>query len=218
MDSMFTTTDPQEHKALKRPVAQKFSMSSLRTLEYLVDPCSDIFAKAMLDLQGQVVDLGEWAQWYAFDVIGAITFSRRFGFMENRKDVKNIISGIELGLAYAGIIGQVPSLHRYLLGNLTLRRILGRLGVLDPIAITTEVRTDIVARRIGSASDRQDVEDGFRLHQRVRLAAPFKRTSRLPGLLSAGTKVDGPANEPTRLDESFDEQSVCLEPRLPETF
>ncbi|KAI8649573.1 hypothetical protein NCS55_01457400 [Fusarium keratoplasticum] len=109
MDSMFTTTDPQEHKALKRPVAQKFSMSSLRTLEYLVDPCSDIFTKAMLDLQGQVVDLGEWAQWYAFDVIGAITFSRRFGFMENRKDVKDIISGIELGLAYAGIIGQMVS-------------------------------------------------------------------------------------------------------------
>uniref|UniRef100_A0A0D2Y3I0 Pisatin demethylase n=1 Tax=Fusarium oxysporum (strain Fo5176) TaxID=660025 RepID=A0A0D2Y3I0_FUSOF len=109
MDSMFTTADPHEHKALKRPVAQKFSMSSLRTLEYLVDPCSDIFAKAMLDLQGQVVDLGEWAQWYAFDVIGAITFSRRFGFMENRKDVKNIISGIELGLAYAGIVGQMVS-------------------------------------------------------------------------------------------------------------
>ncbi|KAH7267929.1 cytochrome P450 [Fusarium solani] len=166
MDSMFTTTDPQEHKALKRPVAQKFSMSSLRTLEYLVDPCSEIFTKAMLDLQGQVVDLGEWAQWYAFDVIGAITFSRRFGFMENRKDVKNIISGIELGLAYAGIIGQVPSLHRYLLGNLTLRRILGRLGVPDPIAITTEASTEIVTMRNGSAADRQDVVDGFRLHQR----------------------------------------------------
>jgi hypothetical protein len=215
---MFTTTDPQEHKALKRPVAQKFSMSSLRTLEYLVDPCSEIFTKAMLDLQGQVVDLGEWAQWYAFDVIGAITFSRRFGFMENRKDVKNIISGIELGLAYAGIIGQVPSLHRYLLGNLTLRRILGRLGVPDPIAITTEASTEIVTMRNGSAADRQDVVDGFRLHQRVRLAAIFERTSRLPGLLSAGTKVDGPANEPTRLDEPFDEQSVCLEPRLSETF
>lgn len=218
MDSMFTTTDPQEHKALKRPVAQKFSMSSLRTLEYLVDPCSDIFTKAMLDLQGQVVDLGEWAQWYAFDVIGAITFSRRFGFMENRKDVNNIIFGIELGLAYAGIIGQVPSLHRFLLGNLTLRRLLCRLGVPDPIAITTEASTKKVPMRNGSAVDRQDVVDGFRLHQRVRLAAIFKRTSRLPGILSAGTKVDGPADESTRLDESFDEQSVGLEPRLSETF
>ncbi|UPL02773.1 hypothetical protein LCI18_013707 [Fusarium solani-melongenae] len=156
MNSMFTTTDPQEHKALKRPVAQKFSMSSLRTLEYLVDPCSDIFIKAMLDLQGQVVDLGEWAQWYAFDVIGAITFSRRFGFMENRKDVKNIIWGIELGLAYAGIIGQVPWLHRYLLGNLTLRRILHRLGAPDPIAIATEASTEIVTMRNGSATDRWD--------------------------------------------------------------
>lgn len=180
---MFTTTDPQEHKALKRPVAQKFSMSSLRTLEYLIDPCSDIFTNAMLDLQGQVVDLGEWAQWYAFDVIGAITFSRRFGFMENRKDVKNIISGIELGLAYAGIIGQVPSLHRYLLGNLTLRRILRKVGAPDPIAIATEASTELDSRPNGSETDRQDGEDGFRLHQRVRLTAIFERTSRLLGLL-----------------------------------
>ncbi|KAI8649179.1 hypothetical protein NCS57_01454100 [Fusarium keratoplasticum] len=168
MDSMFTTTDPQEHKALKRPVAQKFSMSSLRTLEYLVDPCSDIFTKAMLDLQGQVVDLGEWAQWYAFDVIGAITFSRRFGFMENRKDVKDIISGIELGLAYAGIIGQVPWLHRYLLGNLTLRRILNRLGAPDPIAIATEMVSDCIREYDSQpySSERADFLAYFRQEQK----------------------------------------------------
>ncbi|KAI8711253.1 hypothetical protein NCS52_01501200 [Fusarium sp. LHS14.1] len=168
MDSMFTTTDPQEHKALKRPVAQKFSMSSLRTLEYLVDPCSDIFTNAMLDLQGQVVDLGEWAQWYAFDVIGAITFSRRFGFMENRKDVKNIISGIELGLAYAGIIGQVPSLHRYLLGNLTLRRILRKVGAPDPIAIATEMVSDCIREYDSQpySSERADFLAYFRQEQK----------------------------------------------------
>ncbi|KAF4834326.1 Cytochrome P450 monooxygenase gsfF [Colletotrichum tropicale] len=141
MPSMFSTTDPEEHKALKRPVAQKFSMSSIRTLEYLVDPCSQIFTDAMLDMQGQVVDLGNWVQWYAFDVIGAISFARRFGFMEERKDIKGMIAGIEFGLVYVGRVGQVPSLHPFLLGNLTLRRIFAKLVPVsrDPIATSTKM-------------------------------------------------------------------------------
>ncbi|KAH0437089.1 cytochrome P450 [Colletotrichum camelliae] len=141
MPSMFSTTDPEEHKALKRPVAQKFSMSSIRTLEYLVDPCSQIFTDAMLEMQGQVVDLGTWVQWYAFDVIGAISFARRFGFMEERKDIKGMISGIEFGLVYVGRVGQVPHLHPFLLGNLTLRRIFAKLVPVsrDPIATSTKM-------------------------------------------------------------------------------
>ncbi|CVK95404.1 related to pisatin demethylase cytochrome P450 [Fusarium mangiferae] len=144
MQSMFTTTDPEEHKALKRPVAQKFSMTSLRTLECMVDPCSEIFSNSMLDLQGQVIDLGAWCQWYAFDVIGAITFSRRFGFMENRQDINNVISGIEAGLKYAGIVGQIPSLHRFLLGNQTFRKIIAKLGAQDPIPIVTSMVLDAI--------------------------------------------------------------------------
>ncbi|KAK2774839.1 cytochrome p450 oxidoreductase [Colletotrichum kahawae] len=141
MPSMFSTTDPEEHKALKRPVAQKFSMRSIRTLEYLVDPCSQIFTDAMLEMQGQVVDLGTWVQWYAFDVIGAISFARRFGFMEERKDIKGMISGIEFGLVYVGRVGQVPHLHPFLLGNLTLRRIFAKLVPVsrDPIATSTKM-------------------------------------------------------------------------------
>ncbi|KAK1484646.1 hypothetical protein CTAM01_12890 [Colletotrichum tamarilloi] len=135
MQSLFTAIDPEMHKALKRPVAQKYSMTSIRTLEYLVDPCTKMFTDAMTDMQGQVVDLGTWVQWYAFDVIGAITFSRRFGFMETRSDVNDVISGIETGLMYGGIIGEVPSLHKYLLGNITLRKVMEKLGVPDPLPI-----------------------------------------------------------------------------------
>lgn len=58
MDSMFTVINPGEHRALKRPVAQKFSIPSMRTFEYLIDPCSEISTDAMLNLQGNVVDLG----------------------------------------------------------------------------------------------------------------------------------------------------------------
>ncbi|KPM41703.1 hypothetical protein AK830_g4860 [Neonectria ditissima] len=168
MNSMFTAVDPDEHKSLKRAVSQKFSMTSIRTLEYLVDPCSEIFTEAMLDLQGQVVDLGEWVQWYAFDVIGAITFSRRFGFMEKRQDINHVIAGLETGLLYAGIVGQVPWLHRFLLGNVTLRRISRILGAWDPILIVTDMVLDCITEydRHPPSVDRGDFLAYFRQQQK----------------------------------------------------
>jgi hypothetical protein len=152
MESMFSTTDPEEHKRLKRSVSQKYSMTSIRTLEYLVDPCTMIFTDAMTDLRGQIIDLGIWMQWYAFDVIGAITFSRRYGFMENRKDIHGVIAGIDAGLAYGGLVGQIPWLHGYLLGNLTSRKILAKLtgGVGDPIPVVTQVSFHAVSRSVVS--------------------------------------------------------------------
>ncbi|KXH41590.1 hypothetical protein CSAL01_01092 [Colletotrichum salicis] len=152
MPSMFTATNPELHKALKRPVAQKYSMTSIRTLEYLVDPCTQMFTDAMADMQGQVVDLGTWVQWYAFDVIGAITFSRRFGFMETRSDVNGVISGIEKGLKYGGLVGQVPVLHKYLLGNVTLRNILAKIGMDDPLLIVQ----NMVMESLGDYDAKQD--------------------------------------------------------------
>lgn len=142
MDSLFTVRDHAHHKALKRPVAGKFSMTSILTMEPLVDKCSLIFVESMRDLEGEIVDLGEWLQWYAFDVIGMITFNRRFGFMEKRKDILDMISSIEYVLTYAGIVGQVPNLHPWLAGNKFMMKNLGRIPFLrvpDPLRTIVQV-------------------------------------------------------------------------------
>ena len=81
MELMFTTRDPVFHKAFKQPVAQLFSMTNMKNYETYADECTEIFIKAMRDLEGQAIDLSVWLQWYAFDVIASITFQRRFGFL-----------------------------------------------------------------------------------------------------------------------------------------
>ncbi|ETS84381.1 hypothetical protein PFICI_02406 [Pestalotiopsis fici W106-1] len=144
MSSMFSTRSSNEHKAIKRPVAQKYSMSSIRTLEYLVDPCSEIFTNAMEELEGQVIDLGVWLQWYAFDVIGAMTFAKRFGFMEQRKDVKNVISGIDLGLRVGSILGQIPLLNCLSWRSKTIRNAFGHFSLSDPMDIVTKMVLEAV--------------------------------------------------------------------------
>ncbi|KAF5610572.1 cytochrome p450 oxidoreductase [Fusarium tjaetaba] len=124
MPSMFSVREPAHHQALRRPVAQKFSMSSIKAMEVFADECCDIFMSSMKELQGTDVDLGEWLQWYAFDVISAITFHRRFGFMEQRKDVELMIGDISSALEIGIMIGQVPSLYPWTTGNNTLAKFL----------------------------------------------------------------------------------------------
>lgn len=57
------------------------------------------------------------ARWYAFDVIGNLTFSRTFGFLKEQRDVDHTISAISHFMAYASTIGQIPWLHYLLAGN-----------------------------------------------------------------------------------------------------
>ena len=143
MPSMFSVRDPMHHQALRRPVAQKFSMSSIKAMEPFADDCSDIFISAMKSMEGTDVDLGEWLQWYAFDVISAITFHRRFGFMEQRKDVDSLIDDITQALRGAAIVSQVPSIHRWTIGSNFVRKFLAWQPLFDfpdPLRTVVKVR------------------------------------------------------------------------------
>lgn len=114
----FSVRDEAAHKAKKRPVANAFSMSTMRELEPMNDACSEIFVGKLRGMaDGRDIDLGKWLHWYAFDVISSITFSNRLGFMEEEKDVGNIIEAIEGRLVYNSIVGQAPWLHKHLFGN-----------------------------------------------------------------------------------------------------
>lgn len=142
MASMFSVRNPEQHQALRRPVAQKFFMSSIRTMEPFADDCTDIFLDAMRSLQGQAVDLGVWLQWYAFDVIGSITFQQRFGFLEKRKDVLGMISSIDSALRYAALAGQIPAVHPWLMGNRWVAKLLTMqpfVNIPDPLRTIVKV-------------------------------------------------------------------------------
>lgn len=67
--------------------------------------------------QNKPVDLGTWLQYYAFDVVGEFTFGKKLGFLQEGHDVDSMMEGIQGILAYASICGQVPEMHKALLGN-----------------------------------------------------------------------------------------------------
>jgi hypothetical protein len=83
--------------------------------------------------QARRLIFGTWLQWYSFDVIGAITFQQRFGFMEERKDVRDMIAGLEFGLWYGSLVGQIPELHPWILGNPVLNHVMATVPALNDV-------------------------------------------------------------------------------------
>ena len=83
-------------------------MSSLVSYEPLVDSTTQIFISQTQKLfagVGRSCDFAEWLQFYAFDVIGELTWSKRLGFVEKNEDVDGIVKFLARFLSYAGPVG-----------------------------------------------------------------------------------------------------------------
>ena len=117
--NLFSTRDPVYHREQKKKVAGAYSLTSLLESEPAVDSCTELLM-ARLDeyaMTGRPVDLGMWLQYYAFDVVGEVTFALKLGFLDKGADVDGMMSTIEGILDYASLCGQVPEMHPFLLGN-----------------------------------------------------------------------------------------------------
>jgi cytochrome P450 len=110
LKTLFTSTDEVFHAKLRRAVSNAYAMSSLVQFEPLVDSAIREFLAQLRNRyttesgDDQVVDFGEWLQYFAFDVICELTYSKRMGFIENGGDVESIISNLQWVLNYAAIV------------------------------------------------------------------------------------------------------------------
>lgn len=94
LPSLFSTTDEQFHAQLRRGINSAFSMSAL--VQY--EPAVDVILKRFLDQTQEVYasdrsscDFAQWLQFYAFDVIGQITYSKSHGFVDRNEDVEGMV-------------------------------------------------------------------------------------------------------------------------------
>ncbi|ETS77432.1 hypothetical protein PFICI_11306 [Pestalotiopsis fici W106-1] len=114
--TLFADRNIRRHAANRRMYQNTYSMSSLINYEPHVDECADLFCTRLNELAetGLTMNMGHWLQCYAFDVIGAITYSKRLGFLDHGLDVGNAISALEGFLGYATLTGVYASIHPYL--------------------------------------------------------------------------------------------------------
>jgi hypothetical protein len=118
--SLVAMTDESQHAKSKRQIAHAYSLSTLVEYEELVNRTVEVFLNVLdqrFATTGTVLDLGRYLQFFAFDVIGELTFSHRLGFIEQGEDVDDIIKAIGANFQYFSVLGQVPWLDEAVLGK-----------------------------------------------------------------------------------------------------
>lgn len=152
--SLFSTVDNDFHQQFRRCVNSAFAMSALVQYEPFVDNTTKIFLKQTERLfanKPEGCDFTRWLQFYAFDVIGEITYSKRHGFVEKNEDIDGIVAYLTSLFNYVAPVsstrppstpskrascsqtkqmGQIPLLDRLFLKNPIYLK-LGEWGIID---------------------------------------------------------------------------------------
>jgi cytochrome P450 len=142
-------------------------MSTLVEFEPFVDSTTELFLSRLEELYvsshsgnpAVVCNLGKWLQYYAFDVIGELTFSKRFGFLDQGGDVGGIIASFRKA-EYVIALGQMPWLDRY------IRRPLSHWSLKPPTSAVVAFTRERIAEKLSGStkeesSDRKDMLSRF---------------------------------------------------------
>ena len=108
---IFTETREEVHAVKKRYASNPYSMATMHGCAGYIEDTERLLVKkldGMCDSKDQYCNLGDYLHYYAFDVLGEIAFSRKFGFLEAGYDLEKAIKTIDDMQWYDGIVGQVP--------------------------------------------------------------------------------------------------------------
>jgi hypothetical protein len=86
-------------------------MATMQTMSGYIEDTERLLMQKfdkMCSTKDQHCNLGDYLHYYAFDVLGEIAFSRKFGFLEAGYDIEKAIKTIDDMQWYDGIIGQIP--------------------------------------------------------------------------------------------------------------
>ncbi|KAL0939605.1 benzoate 4-monooxygenase cytochrome p450 [Colletotrichum truncatum] len=114
---MFSETNNVEHARLKRPVVRHYSVPSVLAMESHMDKIIDDLCahlqKRFTDT-GESCELGNWLAFYAWDFLGVVTFSKKFGYMDEGRDFDGTLAIGDQSIDYLGLCGQMPWIDYWL--------------------------------------------------------------------------------------------------------
>jgi cytochrome P450 len=114
LPSLFSTTDETFHANLRRSVNGAFSMSALVQYEPFVDEVTEVFlqqTEKLFAAPNKTCDFAKWLQFFAFDVIGQITYSKRHGFIDRGEDVDGMVQYLGKLFSYVAPVSNLQRLR-----------------------------------------------------------------------------------------------------------
>ncbi|RLL97903.1 hypothetical protein CFD26_105311 [Aspergillus turcosus] len=121
LHAVFNTTEEPILKQIKTLIAPLFNITNTTTFKPLVDEvlqCIRDRLEERFTATQQIVDMGQWLQFFAFDVMGTMTFSKRYGFLDEGKDDNGMLGTIVDFMRTSAPMTQSPFLDRILRKNI----------------------------------------------------------------------------------------------------
>ncbi|KAK8199087.1 pisatin demethylase [Phyllosticta capitalensis] len=147
--SLFSTTDEDWHAKYRRCINGYFAMSSLKSYEPLVDSTVDYYLEQtdkFYASTGKPCNFNRWLQFFAFDVVGELTWSKRLGYLERDEDIDNIVTVLGNFLSYCAVVGQQPWLD-LLINKNPIKMLLQRWGIMGKVFPITKFALERQAER-----------------------------------------------------------------------
>lgn len=109
--------DPKRHRERSSITAASYSLSYLIKSEDILDSCLAELGAQLSKLAdtGKGFEFDRWLNYFAFDVIGELCFSKRFGFVAKGEDIDNSIKNMRFLMFYQALMGYMYWLHPFLL-------------------------------------------------------------------------------------------------------
>ncbi|KAL4816232.1 cytochrome P450 [Aspergillus spinulosporus] len=120
-----STTDSKRRVELAKNVASAYTLSNvIKSEKYMNETISLMLDRfdQFSDKQ-QPVEFDHWFNYLAFDIVGEVVFSQRFGFIEGGKDIDGSIANLRSLNAYITAAGYFQWLHDLTLGNPLLSKL-----------------------------------------------------------------------------------------------
>ncbi|KAG6263688.1 hypothetical protein E4U49_002137 [Claviceps purpurea] len=129
ISNVFNTQDETLHAKLARPIGGFWALSKILDMELLMDETiqaftnklGTAFADATSGTSTSICMMDDWLTYFAWDCAANISFGRHYGFIDQGKDVEDMIAGSAAGLRYFAPVSQIPWLDNWLDKNPVLR-------------------------------------------------------------------------------------------------
>ena len=122
-NNLMSECDPKKHAAIRNNLAPAYTGSSIMKSERFMDKTIQLLENRLDELsqRKQPFDFGLWLHFLTWDIIGEIMYSKRFGFLDEAKDIGNSIKNNFALALYVTAASYAQWLHAIFFGNPILR-------------------------------------------------------------------------------------------------
>ena len=111
---LFATRDRKEHAFLRRRVSAAYSMTAVLKFETHLQDCFDLLFEKMRKYSGQVVNMSEWTNAVAYDIVGELAYGEKLGHLRTETDVMGIRKAILDGFFMMANLGHCWNQGKFL--------------------------------------------------------------------------------------------------------